>query len=62
MCIAVNLHHQKYKSLNHLLTGLIKFVVVDANMCVSFSPMNRSRLTLAVTNSNQQGKGTMEAH
>ena len=45
-----------------MLTGIMKFVVGDTSMCVSFNRMNRSRLTLAVTNSNQQDKETMDAH
>jgi len=48
--------HQKYKKLKHIFTELIKFVVVDGNMCINFSRMNRSRLTLAVTKFKPAGK------
>jgi methyl coenzyme M reductase alpha subunit len=50
------LHHQKYKNLKHILTGLIKFVVVDAKICINFTRMNRSRLTPAVTKFQPAGK------
>jgi len=32
-----------------MLTGVIKFFVVDANIYINFSRMKRFRLTLAVT-------------
>jgi hypothetical protein len=41
--------HQKYKNLKHILTGIIKVVVVDGNLCIKFGGINRSRLSLAVT-------------
>jgi hypothetical protein len=48
--------HQKYKNLKHMITELIKFVVVEGTMCINFSRMNRSRLTLAVTKFKPAGK------
>jgi hypothetical protein len=50
-----SLLYQKYKNLMHVLTGLIKFVLVDANMCVNFSMLKRSRPTPSVTNLQQAG-------
>jgi len=39
-----------------MLTGLIKFVVVDGSMCINCSGMNRYRLTLAGTKFQPAGK------
>ena len=39
-----------------MLTGVIKFVVVDGNIYINFSRMNRSTLKLAVTEFQPAGK------
>jgi hypothetical protein len=54
--MVVKLASSRKQNLKHVLKGLIKFVVDDANMCVNFSTMNRSRLTLAVTKLQPAGK------